>query len=904
MGRHTVRAAPVRPGLSRWPLVLRVAVIALLAFGMPLAGWLSGTAGAAPRKTDDAAVDRYAGCLAAQKAGDLLILVDESGSLKGSDAHAARVDAAKYLVKTLGGYADNTGSKLDVAIAGFSENYQMRQDWTALTTASVDSVDSQLQQLAGHDSGADTDYWLALDGARQSLADRAGGNPDRCQAIAWFSDGKIDFTPRPGSRPYAPGVDLSDQAGVDEMIRRATESICRPGGLADQIRASHIVMLGIGLGAKSGGGDFDVMSAIATGTAPNGTRCGSIVDPKPGAFYQVANIDQMLFAFDALNPTPRFDDSKPVCHQKVCQEARHNFVLDRSVKSVKILGSGGVPGIVPYLISPSGKQLQLPKTESQVDVSIDGMPVSYQWQSESAQTISLRGEGNPNWPGEWAVVYVDTTGQHPDAVSRVAIHITTDIFPTVNQDPNSPWRAGQVRKGVTFGLVDGHGKSIDPASLAGDATLSAVLAVDGAAPVKLLDAVPKTAIDKPLDVDLTDIRPGRATLRMSLVITTAAPPGHAGPGTTLSPQQVDKPIQILPRLGLPAPGRQIHFGTVQGTKGATAKLQISGPGCVWIANQDRPTVKAEPDGVGTVSVTSTATGADNCLKVDDGQKADLPVSLHTEHDGHGGLNGTIPIHIAPKDNPSGAETVDVTFTASMANALNTTNFVLVFLAALLLGPGIPLALLYAAKWYNSKIPDEPMLAERMPVEADAGVVRRDGEPFELHDTDLVTPVPGLAGGARRLTVQGVTLSAVTGRSPFGAGHVTVDAPGYVSAGSELPSTDATGLRAVLPLAVHGTWILLHDPRGPADRAEVLLMVRGQSDLAERRKLYEDIDRRLPEMLTSLRHRAVDAELVHPDDGDSAPPSPFGSAPAVQATQDPFADAGLDQSPFEPFGGGA
>ncbi|OOK64104.1 hypothetical protein BZL30_9184 [Mycobacterium kansasii] len=33
-----------------------------------------------------------------------------------------------------------------------------------------------------------------------------------------------------------------------ETIRLATESICRPGGLADQLRSRGIVMLGVGLG--------------------------------------------------------------------------------------------------------------------------------------------------------------------------------------------------------------------------------------------------------------------------------------------------------------------------------------------------------------------------------------------------------------------------------------------------------------------------------------------------------------------------------------------------------------------------------------------------------------------------------------------------------------------------------
>lgn len=879
----------MRLRVPRWTPAVRVLTAAWLAAGFVLAGWL-GAAASADTPGPDAALNRYGGCLAAQKAGDLLILVDESGSLQGTDAHAARVDAAKYLVKTLGRYADRTNSKLDVAIAGFSEGYTVRQNWTPLTAASANSVDDRLQTLAQRNTGADTDYWLALDGARQTLSEHAQGSPARCQAIAWFSDGKIDFSQRPGGRPYAPGVDLNTESGVNEMIRRATESICRPGGLADQLRSEHVVMLGVGLGDN--GSDFDVMQAIATGAGADGTKCGSIVEPKPGAFYRVANIDQMLFAFDALNPTPRIDGSKPVCHEQVCREARHNFVLDRSVKSVHILGSGGEPGIVPYLVSPSGRQLQLPKQDGKVDVSLDGIPVSYQWQSGSAQTINLQGSDRPQWAGQWAVVYVDTTGQHPDAVSRVAIHITTDIFPALNGDAKS-WHAGEVVNGLRFGLVDGQHNPVDPNALAGTAVMSAVLAADGAAPVKLLDAVPKGGIRKPVNLDLRKVKPGPATLRMSLVITTAAAPNPGGgppvPGTTLSPQQVDVPVRILPRVGLPAPGQRINFGTVEGTKGATGKLEITGPGCVWVSGADRPSIAAAPDGIGAVRVTSNATGPDNCLTVDQGQKAGLPLALHTEHDGHGGLNGKIPVHVAAKGNPGDAQVVDVTFSASMVRPLSTTNFLLVFIAALLLGPGIPVALLYAAKWYVGKIPGAPLLAERLPVRVEADQVLRDGRPFEMADTDLVTPVPGLSGGARRLSVRGVALSTVLGRNPFAAARVRVDAPGYVSAGSELPSTDGTGLRAVLPLAVHGTWVVLHNPHGPADEAEVLLMVAGQADIAAREKLYEDVGRRMPEILNALRQRAVQADLAPADSGEAGPPSPFGPEPVAEAGFDPFAE---------------
>ena len=399
---------------------------------------------------------------------------------------------------------------------------------------------------------------------------------------------------------------------------------------------------------------------------------------------------------------------------------------------------------------------------------------------------------------------------------------------------------------------------------------------------------------------LTKVNPGQAKLRMSLVITTAPATDPSGaqiaPGTELSPQDVDVPVQILPKLGLPIPGERIDFGTVLATKGATAPLNITGPGCAWIADTDAAKVVAAPDDIGTARVTSTANSAQNCLKVQAGQTGQLQVTLRTDHDGHGGLTGTVPVHVAALDNPSDAQVVEVPFVASLIKPLNTTNFVLVLIAALLLGPGIPLALLYASKWWVSKIPDTPMLAERIPVEVSNDVVLRDGEPFAMVDTDLIQPVPGLAGGTRRLTVQGVTLTATMGRSPFGAGYVIVDADGVVSVGSELPASDPSGLRAVLPLAVHNKWVVLHDPRGPANVADVLLLVGGRTDIATRERLYEDVARRLPELLNGLRLRAVQAGLAaaHGEPGQGV--SPFGEAgPGVPVAHDPFQSTGPSRS---------
>lgn len=923
-------------GMMRWiAAVALAAAVVLMGWTAPQASALGSTGGG---------VNRFGACLAAQKTGDLLLLFDESGSLQESDPDGARVDAARYLLQTLGRYADRVDAKVEVASAGFSDGYTPEHDWTQLTESSADTMAQQLSSLKAKNTGIDTDYWMALDGARQALAGRGrgagagAGGAQRCQAVAWFSDGKIDFTPRQVSKPYAEGVNLETQAGIEEARQLAVEAICRPGGVADQVRSSGIVMLGIGLGANTAPADFDVMSAISTGQGQAGKKCGDITDPVPGDFYPVSDIDDMLFAFDSLNPDPGISAQGPVCQLQVCEEARHNFVLDRSIKSVNILGSGDIPGVVPYVVSPSGQTVELPKHDGKTEVEVAGVPVSYEWESDTAQSIWIRNNGGGEWAGQWAIVYVDPTGQHPDAVSKVNIHITTDIFPALADADSVQWRSGQTVDGIVFGLVDGQEKPVESSGIAGAAELTAQLVPDGAQPIPLLESVSKDDIGKPVTADLSAINPGNAVLRMSLVITTAPATDPAGvqiaPGTKLSPQDVELPVQILPKLGLPTPGERIDFGAVEAAKGVTATLDITGPGCAWIADADAVTVQAGPEGIGVAKVSSPANSAQNCLKVEADQTGQLQVTLRTEQDGHGGLNGTLPVHVAALENPDDGQVVEVPFVASLLKPLNTTNFVLVLAAALLLGPGIPLALLYLSKWWVSKIPDTPLLAERIRVEVRSDMAMRDGEPFALAETDLVQPVTGLAGGARRVSVLGVTLTAVMGRSPFGAGHVTVESGNVLSVGSELPGSDDTGLRAVLPLAVHNTWLVLHDPRGPSTDAEVLLLVSGSADNAARERISEEVARRLPELLDGLRLRAAQVGIVSTYDAEDHGGSPFGESvgagvapgyspfdgpspqqpprqqpppgpPPQQPPGPPPAPRQQhDPDPFDPFGGGA
>ncbi|MCC9185092.1 hypothetical protein [Mycolicibacterium mageritense] len=111
-------------------------------------------------------------------------------------------------------------------------------------------------------------------------------------------------------------------------------------------------------------------------------------------------------------------------------------------------------------------------------------------------------------------------------------------------------------------------------------------------------------------------------------------------------------------------------------------------------------------------------------------------------------------------------------------------------------------------------------------------------------------------------------------------------------------------------------MVLHDPRGPATQAEVLLLVSGNTDTAAREKIFEEVARRLPELLNGLRLRSVQAGMASPYD-QAHDASPFGgtvgggggAAPGYDPFGGPQAPMGgpgvpVPAGPADPFGGGA
>jgi len=872
---------------------------------------LAGTSTPA-KAAGEGAVEEFGGCLVAQKAGDVLVIIDESLSLEQNDPDNARITAAKYLLTQLSSFAERTKVTLDVSVAGFSHNYAEAQDWTSLDANGLKSTTATIDSFANRPKGFETDYWMALEGARRSLADH---NPkgDRCQALVWISDGELDVDWRRDdnqrnaygdTKPYLPGEKLNSEAVAKKAEAEAERQICRNGGLADQLRSSKVTVFGVGLRGKDNP-DYKLMKSISLGGDAGGMHCGKITKP-PGSFTEASDIDQLLFEFDKI-ATPNQEKKETqagVCQGKPCPEQRHTFVLDDSVQSVHILGSSDVEKAEVYLVSTDDTNVQLPRKGVGETASADvgQVKINYSWQSDRTIVIDMAagGAGTKGWSGPWSVVFVDPSGTSPGGKSRTSIAISGDVFPTWPKAKETSLRSGDSTQ-VQLGLVNADGDAIEVTKLLGKVAMDVSFEGPDGQTVEVAKGLDKNGIAQPVTLDLTKTPAGAATLVLKLSITTADAKNSKGqvvPGTQLQPQTVRIPLQVVAPAGFPTLGQQVNFGTHEGkAEGVPGTLTVTGPGCVWVEGNGSPNILAGPESIGEVSIASTHNSAATCLKVDEGQTAELPLTLTTTGVDNGTLNAEFIVKIAPKDDPSKVRDATVLGTASFEKPLNPVNFTLTLIVAAILGPGLPLLLLYIMKFVTSKIPGRALTAEEFPVTVEAGQVLRDGQRFELKDRDLTSGmVPLSNSGSRTAQAGSATLNAKMGGSPFGVGYVEVETPGRIGASSSDTRPHGKNLAARLPLNVHNNWVLLHDPNGPADQATVLMLVGADAPTEVREKLVDDVNSRVPEVLEALRAQAGVPVGV----GAGAPGSPFGGGDGGQPGG-PGGPAPFDFGPDMPGG---
>lgn len=763
-----------------------------------------------PADVNAEALQRVGACIAGGGQGDMLLLIDRSGSLQKTDPKGNRADAAKYLVRQMAAFVDSTKAQIQLAVAGFDATYSKTADWVKLSSATLPQVETSIEALRDQNRGLDTDYWNALNGARRDLAERASSGGSHCSFLVWFTDGEYDVEPRGGRsdeerralgdpKPYLQGSSITTAAEADAAVAAGLQDVCRPGGVADQLRSQKIVNIAVGLGVGAASPDFTKLRAIATGAEGS---CGAVVRPAPGAFFLVSDIDSLYFAFDQFATPGRspLTQTGAVCGPEVCAAGTHRFVLDPSIGSAHVLGASSAKDQQVLLLSPAGAKVELGKGATGGSATVPGATVEWRWVSDQTVSFDLRRASDQDWTGPWSLAFLSQSSAAGS--SRSSLHIFGDLVPM--------WReaTGMARVGdqLTMTLAIGHadGSIVDPGSLTPETTLSAELVTPDGASTVIADNLPPKLTANPTGLDLTTATPGQVRVRLKLVVTTkswSSPSGAQVPGTTLEPQVKDYLVTIQAPATYPVVPSSVDFGHTTTKDPVQASLPIQGEGCVWLG--DVPAPVTLPQGVSAATVTSSAKDQGSCVV------GSLPLSIAPSDIGNGLVSGILRVVTASKDAGAKPIPVPVTYQLDMARPANTTVLVIALVGITLLGVAIPLGLIYLVKFLTAKIPGESIKAGsvRGPVD-DTRSFLSDG--LALDPTTLKTEF--LSGDRRRVSVAGCSLCAKTGLALTEPGYVLVEQAGS-PAGSGREAA-RKGTQARLPLAVQGNWCVSLDAADP------------------------------------------------------------------------------------------
>lgn len=841
---------------------LKFAVWALLLFLLLPAVPLRTSAPAAAAAADDA-LSQLGGCIAAGGTGDVLIVLDTSGSLKQTDPENRRIDAAQFFIDRLAAFTKSNGITVDVAVAGFDTGYHPdAAGWVRLDEGNADSVRSSLDAYRNQVGGVDTDYWAAAAGARQELMKKADAEPGvtHCPVWFWFSDGTFDIQQRrsgdaqagrlDGFKSYAPGNPLSSAAEREAAIKAGLDDLCRPQGQADQLRVAGITTVAIGL--TGGNTDLSTMEGVAKG----GT-CGQ--EPGRGAYYPVDAVDGIFFAFDEFASPGRapLTTTGMVCGGGVvCGEGTHSFVLDNSISRVTVLASSDPGARTVLLQSPQSAPVDLAREGGTSAVA--GANLEWSWKTDKTLEVTIVRANDAGWAGQWAVQF---TGDQPtpEGTSRTAIHLYGDLVPTWSQADQLTLRQGETVPDLQFGLQRlGTGELVDPATLASDITLDARLLVPGSEPLPIATGLVKGNLTAPQQLDLSQVRAGSAELELSLQVTTAAttaPDGTPAPGTQLKPQTVSYPVTIRPPANYPEVPDTISFGEIEGEGSATATLPVTGAGCVWV--EGSATSRTLPQGVTAAAVTSSSTGREPCAS------KNLELTVQPTGSGNGLASGTVTVFTAPANDATAAPVpVEVSYRVEMVRPANAPLRIATFIAIFPAGLLLPLLALYAIKFLTSKISGERVFVAQL-----SGAVDENRNFLSSTSPPANPPsVPIDRSNRTRLTLPGGgELRTRMGWLPTEPGYVTAIFAGASVSGA---NPGRSGQHARLPLRIQDNWVAVLSPSDPLHGPVSVHYLVG--DLANLSRVHDDARSGLAQRVAALR------AALGPSNAAQQPPGPGGA----------------------------
>ncbi len=801
---------------TRYTLFCIAALLAISAAGAGLvidAPPASAQVSAQTASTTEQVSSVYSGfleCVATGRTGLVQVIVDESASLsgpEGTDPTDQRVPALQSSLQSLDAARRNNGinAPIDVMLAGFGVDYEVRTDWTPLSGSTLPGLLQGVRTFADRDTAIDTDYFFALDGANESFADKSdeivrSGDEAPCQMLFWITDGAYDINWRynagladayGSTKPYAPEKDLRIAEQAKAAVNEGESLICNPGGTIDSLRADGTSVIAVTLAAPGTTTDYRLVAAASTGSLrADGSKCGT--REANGALISAQDPSKLLVSPGAQEISVPWDFS--------INALDASFTLD--VRWPDSLGLNEVT-----LDDPTGESIGMraPAAGHADDLKaseskLGPHDVSWTWLSDNWLHIETDVD-QATGAGKWQTKFTGRTFSDNDVKPIVSMLALPGY--RIDLGPVDELRPGE-RGSAEVLILGANGK---PLGASVHEQLDLTLELQVGDETKSFEFPSTAKSDYTAEFEIPEKFEGD-----SIVLTAVATPKAEERANI--PQTRTFKLDVAPPPGFPTIGKA-KADNVTGTGVATINIPIigspssAGEVCVTGGITSRPTDYAK----GGVSLGSLPA---DCIAVPAGTTQDFTVDLNVNERGRGRVEGQFEFEIHSEQSADRVVTRTADFSMRIIPVADATTEWVLRILLILVGILIPLLIMYANKFAGARyVQSESLRRVTIPMVATADRTAPStdwddelGEDW-LRGEKHAPPASSEFEFGRKI-----------GLNPFTAGKATVAAPGSAlvigSAGTLTGrSAKANEPTGVIDFGLRSSWALrLHDPKFP------------------------------------------------------------------------------------------
>ena len=707
------------------------------------------------------AVSELVRCIADRQQLAVVLLIDESKSLRTTDPDASRVSLGQSLVEALNLVSsipiDGQPSRLDVAVVGFGSSVNVDDqpvspgDWVTVDSdATVTQVLSSVDRFRDRNGDNNTDYVDALAQAQTLLVERSvavnPADPSQvCSAVLWFTDGRFDLTVSQDRRWWAQDLPMDTVEGTTRAIERGESLLCAPEGVADQLRRGGTFLLTFALLSDGfAGNDEALLRNVTLGES----GCGQASTSGQGAYFADRGVEGLVDCFFLTLANGKCTET-PV--ENTCDAASpcvETFIIDDSVGSFAAVVSASPDLMQTSLIAPSGTRVSLGSDQQGTgDTTLDGVELSIVSSSRSSLISGVVPVGAQSAWGQWTVEHAPQTSG--------SMRLTVDLVSAYGLDVVAP--PSLLRGEPAQATVNVTGRSGEPVALSDDFAEPVLTArlTDGGSVIELS---PTPTGDGSFVIDLIAPLSGDAT-SVTLDVSASAATSD-GSVLDLGRRSIDLPAY---QEGFPIPPAAITFGVLNaqredqrddnGVQAVKPLETTTSPMFTGDANRDGQVCLDSTDLIGGSSSEVQLTAAIACVDVPAGATVEFPMALFIDGPGAGPLVGNAEFRLISSSGDERFAVLDVNGQVVVPLPDPVTDDALawiLFVVAVLL----PLLLFCALGWWTSRFKD-PTLVRALPTRVQLTV----GGLSAFGSVDADDPaLEHLTSGAGQRTAYGLGLS--------------------------------------------------------------------------------------------------------------------------------------------------